>query len=350
MRRPPRPLTRPNLPIRQSRPRNLRAVVTPTAGRATIPVATQAAIPAAAQATQAPTSTPVATATVLPTFIPTYAPTTIEAGYPFSDGGNAFTRDLLYDKFTNKQFIAIETRGGDVFYMVIDYDKPLDDKGERYETYFLNLVDNRDLLDIVGENESKEPDIVYVTPEHTAVPTQAPVAEAPQKKNDGGAMLGIVGCWPSRAAARCGISNCAHPRMGNAMSRIMTLTMMTRATKKRKTRTNNDQRGGRLVLPPRSLERRGSPIRKRKRKDTPMLVLAVVLLCAGALAFLLPVLMTDMEITQDAAEYSTLRKRIADANSPMLTPVTDDFVRLNSWQAPMLRRLLQLPLYRSREK
>ena len=145
------------------------------------------------QATQAPTSTPVATATVLPTFIPTYAPTTIEAGYPFSDGGNAFTRDLLYDKFTNKQFIAIETRGGDVFYMVIDYDKPLDDKGERYETYFLNLVDNRDLLDIVGESEIKEPEIVYVTPEPTAVPTQAPVAEAPQKKNNGGAMLGIVG-------------------------------------------------------------------------------------------------------------------------------------------------------------
>lgn len=114
----------------------------------------------------------------------------------------------------------------------------------------------------------------------------------------------------------------------------MTLTMMTRATKKRKTRTNNDQRGGRLVLPPRSLERRGSPIRKRKRKDTPMLVLAVVLLCAGALAFFLPVLMTDMEITQDAADYSALRRQIADANSPMLTPVTDDFVRLNSWQTP----------------
>ena len=57
----------------------------------------------------------------------------------------------------------------------------------------MNLVDNRDLLDIVGENESKEPEIVYVTPEPTAVPTQAPVAEAPQKKNDGGAMLGIIG-------------------------------------------------------------------------------------------------------------------------------------------------------------
>ena len=145
-------------------------------------------------------------ATAAPCPVPTAAPTEMSfpaatvpvytetrQGFPFSGTANSFTRDLLYDKATNKQFIAIETRGGDVFYMVIDYDKPLDDKGERYETYFLNLVDNRDLLDIVGESEIKEPEIVYVTPEPTAVPTQAPVAEAPQKKNDGGAMLGIVG-------------------------------------------------------------------------------------------------------------------------------------------------------------
>ena len=76
--------------------------------------------------------------------------------------------------------------------MVIDYDKPLNDKGERYETYFLNLVDNRDLLDIVGENEITEPEVVYVTPEPTAVPTQAPVAD-PAKKENNGAVLGIVG-------------------------------------------------------------------------------------------------------------------------------------------------------------
>lgn len=145
------------------------------------------------QATQAPTATATPIVTYMPTYAPAYAPTTIETGYPFSDGGNAYTRDLLYDKFTNKQFIAIETRNGDVFYMVIDYDKPLDDKGERYETYFLNLVDNRDLLDIVGESEIKEPEIVYVTPEPTVVPTQAPVAEASQKESSSGALLGIVG-------------------------------------------------------------------------------------------------------------------------------------------------------------
>ena len=120
-----------------------------------------------------------ATPTVMPTLVPTLAPaatlmpgiTETQAGSPFSDSGNAYTRDLLYDKFTNKQFIAIETRSGDVFYMVIDYDKPLDAKGERYETYFLNLVDSRDLLDIVDSADiPTEPEVIYVTPEPTVVP------------------------------------------------------------------------------------------------------------------------------------------------------------------------------------
>ena len=56
------------------------------------------------------------------------------------------TRDLLYDENTNKQFITVQTSGGATFYLVIDYDKPVDEKGEQYETYFLNMVDEADLL------------------------------------------------------------------------------------------------------------------------------------------------------------------------------------------------------------
>ncbi len=140
--------------------------------------------------TPVPTATPVVT--VAPLVTATAAPmlTEVETGSPFSYSGNSFTRDLLYDKFTNKQFIAIETRSGDVYYMVIDYDKPLDEKGERYETYFLNLVDSRDLLDIVDE-DLIEPEIVYVTPEPTSVPTQVPVTTEPVKQS-GGSPLGIV--------------------------------------------------------------------------------------------------------------------------------------------------------------
>ena len=67
-------------------------------------------------------------------------------GQGFSEDGNLATRDLLYDKYANKQFITVETAGGNLFYIIIDYDKPMDEAGERYETYFLSLVDEADLL------------------------------------------------------------------------------------------------------------------------------------------------------------------------------------------------------------
>ena len=70
----------------------------------------------------------------------------IEPGEGFSEEGNLVTRDLLYDEHTNKQFITVQTSGGATFYIVIDYDKPVDEDGEQYETYFLNMVDEADLL------------------------------------------------------------------------------------------------------------------------------------------------------------------------------------------------------------
>lgn len=84
----------------------------------------------------------------------TAAPVAIEKGTGFSQNGSAVTRDLLYDKHTNKQFIAVETRNGHTLYLVIDYDKPLDEDGERYETYFLNLVDESDLLALIDREAS----------------------------------------------------------------------------------------------------------------------------------------------------------------------------------------------------
>ena len=81
--------------------------------------------------------------------------------------------------------------------MVIDYDKPLDEDGERYETYFLNLVDSRDLLDIVDSSEiQEEPEVIYVTPEPTVEPTPTPVAvteEKPTNDSSGSTVLGLFG-------------------------------------------------------------------------------------------------------------------------------------------------------------
>lgn len=109
-------------------------------------------------------------------------------GKPFSMGGNMKTVDLLYSKATNKQFITVQTRKGETYYLVIDYDKPLDKDGEQYETYFLNLVDDRDLFGVVSKDEQP-------TPEPTATPTPKPTAEPKpeaEKTTDSTAMMALV--------------------------------------------------------------------------------------------------------------------------------------------------------------
>ncbi len=124
-----------------------------------------------------------------PTPEPTAAPTpepiikteyiTIGPGMPYQADGNAHTLDVLYSAATNKQFITLQTKSGNTFYLVIDYDKPIDEEAELYETYFLNLVDDRDLLALMSDEEKEEvptptPEIIYVTPAPTAVPAPTP--------------------------------------------------------------------------------------------------------------------------------------------------------------------------------
>lgn len=101
---------------------------------------------------------------------------------------------------------------------MIDYDKPLDEDGEQYETYFLNLVDSRDLLDIVGESEITEPEIVYVTPEPTTVPTQAPVSAETETKSDGSATLGIIGLLAIAGGAALWYFKLRKPKNGSKAS------------------------------------------------------------------------------------------------------------------------------------
>ena len=80
---------------------------------------------------------------------------TLEPDTGFTSEGNAITRDLLYDKATNKQFVTLETKDGTVFYLVIDYDSPVNEEEEQYQTYFLNLVDAADLAALVGEEDAE---------------------------------------------------------------------------------------------------------------------------------------------------------------------------------------------------
>ena len=131
---------------------------------------------------------------------------TIEPGEGFSEEGSLVTRDLLYDEHTNKQFITLQSKAGNTFYLVIDYDKPIDEEAEMYETYFLNLVDERDLLALMSDEEKEEvptptPQIVYVTPEPTPVYVTPAPTTAPEPVQEEGrpeqmtAILVLVAIW-----------------------------------------------------------------------------------------------------------------------------------------------------------
>ena len=84
------------------------------------------------------------------------------AGDPLSGKSDFYTRDLLYDKATNKQFITVQGRDGNIFYIVIDYDAQVDGDEEKYMVYFLNQVDEADMSALV-KTEDKPPAICSCT-------------------------------------------------------------------------------------------------------------------------------------------------------------------------------------------
>ena len=132
-----------------------------------------------------PTQMPV-TATPTPIIQTEYVP--LGPGMPYKSSGNMHTLDMLYSAATNKQFITVQARNGATFYLIIDYDKPIDEDAELYETYFLNLVDERDLLALLSDEElpSPTPEVIVITPAPTVMPvvTAAPVDAGALGKND----------------------------------------------------------------------------------------------------------------------------------------------------------------------
>ncbi len=126
---------------------------------------------------------------------------TIGPGMPYLADGNGHTLDVLYSAATNKQFITMQTKSGNVFYLVIDYDKPIDEDAEMYETYFLNLVDERDLMALMSEEEmpTATPQVIYVTPEPTMEPAPTPIptpvpaeTDPPAEKPEKNQITGIL--------------------------------------------------------------------------------------------------------------------------------------------------------------
>lgn len=94
------------------------------------------------------------------------------------DSSNALTPDgnltlvddyaVNYEDGSGKQFITLTTKAGNVFYLVIDRD----DKGEQ-NVHFMNLVDERDLLSLMEEDEAAE-----------FAPTTEPEVQPPAETED----------------------------------------------------------------------------------------------------------------------------------------------------------------------
>lgn len=107
-----------------------------------------------------------------PTVAPTPVPTPATQGSAFTNEGNMVLVDNLFTENTNKQFITVESKNGQLFYIVIDYDAVQNEETESYEVHFLNMVDEADLMALLEELDIDVPD---TTPEST--PTPKPTVE-----------------------------------------------------------------------------------------------------------------------------------------------------------------------------
>lgn len=148
----------------------------------------------------------------------TTAPNKPTISEPFEQG-NAIASSLQYHKDTNKQFLTIETRSGEVFYIIIDYDAPVNENLEQFSAYFLNKVDNADLNALLDDGKTVEvcgcidrcyaghvnttcpicaknmTECVGKEPEPTEAPTTAPtepVKEPEKKSNPAGLLLVLL--------------------------------------------------------------------------------------------------------------------------------------------------------------
>lgn len=115
-------------------------------------------------------------------------PTHITQGSPFTNEGNMTLVDNLFAKNTNKQFITVESKNGQLFYIVIDYDAVQNEETDSYEVHFLNMVDEADLMALLEELDIDVPD---KTPEPTPMPKPT-VEVVPEPKEPNGMNGGIL--------------------------------------------------------------------------------------------------------------------------------------------------------------
>lgn len=99
------------------------------------------------------------------------------------DGNLTLVDDIQGEQAEDKQFITVVTKGGNYFYIVIDR------AGDKENVYFLNLVDEADLLALI-EDMDTAPAAPVVTPQPE--PTPEPTPEPETKSGGMGGLLIFV--------------------------------------------------------------------------------------------------------------------------------------------------------------
>jgi Uncharacterized enzyme of heme biosynthesis len=107
------------------------------------------------------------------------------------DGNLTLVDDIDGEQAEDKQFITVVTKNGNYFYIIIDR------AGDTDNVYFLNMVDEADLLALIEEMEDAPPTQTVVTPQpepqQPTTPTEPEPDPEPEKKSGGmGGILAIV--------------------------------------------------------------------------------------------------------------------------------------------------------------
>ena len=116
--------------------------------------------------------------------IPLLSPEFTEAAVPLTPEGNlTIVDELKNEQAEDKQFITVKTKAGNTFYLIIDR------AGKENNVYFLNLVDEADLMALMEEDGSFEPlpgeGAIPITPEPELEPTPEPEPEVAPAREKG---------------------------------------------------------------------------------------------------------------------------------------------------------------------
>jgi len=108
---------------------------------------------------------------------PTPEPTPTPEPVPLTPDGNlTLVDDISGEQAEDKQFITVITKNGNYFYLIIDR------AGDKENVYFLNLVDEADLLALIEDTDTTPatvtPTVETSEPTTTPEPTPEPEAES----------------------------------------------------------------------------------------------------------------------------------------------------------------------------